>query len=120
MKQERLVARAAGNTVEETDFGRLVWMVSGSLGNSTTMTVGRCHIEPGRANPRHYHPNCDEVLHVLSGTIAHTLDDDEFTMEAGDTVSIPAGTVHNARNIGSGPAVLAIAFSSAYREVVGE
>jgi len=120
MKHDALVARAADNVVDEMPWGRLAWMVSGPIGNSTAMTVGRCHISPGQANPRHYHSNCDEIVQVLSGTIVHTLDDEEFTMSVGDTVSIPAGTVHNARNIGEEPAVLALAFSSAYREVAAE
>jgi len=42
------------------------------------------------------------------------------TMHTGDTVSIPAGIHHNAKNIGTGDAVLFIAFSSAHRQVVGE
>ena len=41
-------------------------------------------------------------------------------MSEGDTVSIPAGVRHNARNIGTEDAVLAISFSSAYREAIGE
>ncbi len=41
-------------------------------------------------------------------------------MTAGDTVSIPTGVRHNARNIGTEDAVLAISFSSAHREVIGE
>jgi quercetin dioxygenase-like cupin family protein len=41
-------------------------------------------------------------------------------MHTGDTVSIPAGIHHNAKNIGTGDAVLFIAFSSAHRQVVGE
>src|SRR5437763_13164918 len=57
--------------VEETSWGRLVWMIAGRLGNSATMTVGKSYIYPGSANPRHYHPNCDEVLHVLAGDIEH-------------------------------------------------
>lgn len=114
------VARAADHTVEETDFGRLVWMVSGALGNSTTMTVGRCYIDVGKANPRHYHPNCDEVLHVLQGTIRHSCGDEVVTMTAGDTISIPTGEVHNAENIGDEPVICVIAFSTPDRQVVGE
>ena len=41
-------------------------------------------------------------------------------MGPGDTVSIPTGTVHNARNIGTEPAVLMVAFSTPDRQVVGE
>ncbi|WP_020579277.1 cupin domain-containing protein [Actinopolymorpha alba] len=106
--------------VEETAWGKLVWMVSGRLGNSGTMTVGRCHIKPGMENPRHYHPNCDEVLHVLQGTIEHSLDDVVVTMTAGDTISIPSGVVHNARNISDHDAIFVISFSSADRQAVGE
>ena len=85
------------------------------------MTVGKCVLRPGQQNPRHYHPNCDEVLHVVSGTIVQYLEDGRAeTMHAGDTVSIPAGVHHSAKNIGSEDAVLFIAFSSAHRQVVGE
>jgi quercetin dioxygenase-like cupin family protein len=117
---EYRVARVADRQVEETDWGRLEWMVSGKLGNSTTMTVGRCYIEPGKENPRHYHPNCDEVLHVLQGSIEHSLDDETVTMTAGDTISIPQGSFHNARNVGTEQAVFVISFSTADRQVVGE
>jgi quercetin dioxygenase-like cupin family protein len=106
--------------VDPQAWGRLEWMVSGAIGNSDTMTVGRCTIDPGQQNPPHYHPNCDEVLHVVSGTIDHRLGDEQLPMSAGDTISIPAGTVHNARNVGSEPAILMIAFSTPDREVVGE
>ena len=108
----------AAQTVEHTPFGRLVWMVSGALGNSTTMTVGRCHIEPGKANPRHVHPNCDEVLYLVQGRIRHTLDDESVEMTAGDAISIPAGAVHNAENIGPDEVVCLISFSTPDRQVV--
>lgn len=111
----------ASDVVEEKqEWGRLEWMVSGALGNSDTMTVGRCYIDPGEQNPRHYHPNCDEVLHVLQGRIVHSLGDETFEMGPGDTVSIPSGTLHNARNIGAEQAVFVISFSTPDRQTVGE
>jgi quercetin dioxygenase-like cupin family protein len=84
------------------------------------MTVGQAVIKPGQENPRHFHPNCDEVLHVFKGDILHTMNDRTVEMHAGDTVSIPAGVMHNAKNIGNEEAKLAISFSSADRQVVGE
>ena len=114
------VARPEDNATEDQEWGRLVWMVSGALGNSKTMTVGKCFIRPGCANPPHYHPNCDEILHVLRGRIEHRVDDEHVEMAAGDTISIPSGRIHNARNIGTGEAELMISFSSADRQVVGE
>jgi quercetin dioxygenase-like cupin family protein len=106
--------------VEETSWGRLVWMVAGRLGNSNAVTVGKCYIAPGSANPRHYHPNCDEVLHVLRGDIEHSLNDDTFRVAVGETVSIPMGSMHNARNLGDDEAELLIVFSSADRETIAE
>jgi oxalate decarboxylase/phosphoglucose isomerase-like protein (cupin superfamily) len=41
-------------------------------------------------------------------------------MRTGDTVVIPEGTVHNARNIGTEDAVLMVSFNSADRVAIGE
>ena len=115
-----VLTRAADNQVVAFPWGRINWHVSGPLGNSDSMTTGIVMIEPGEANPRHFHPNCDEVLHVLQGRIRHTMNDVTVEMGPGDTVSIPKGVLHNATNIGEGPAVMAISFSSPWREVIGE
>lgn len=117
---EAVVTRQADNQTIDLDWGRIIWHASGPLGNSDTLTVGQAIIRPGQQNPRHYHPNCDEVLHVLRGRILHSMGDRTVEMEAGDTVSIPAGVRHNARNLGITDAVLAISFSSADRQVVNE
>ncbi len=108
--------RAADDcVVEQQPWGRLEWCVSADIGNSDTMTAGRCVIEPGRANGRHLHPNCDELLLVLSGEIVHSWGDREVPMRVGDVISIPSGLAHNARNVGSVPAELWITFSSPHR-----
>ncbi|MGI8867914.1 MAG: cupin domain-containing protein [Mycobacteriales bacterium] len=118
--QHPTCSHPADYRVETHPWGELVWMVSGALGTSEKLTVGRCYINPGQANPRHYHPNCDEVLYVLRGTIEHTVDDDAFPMQAGDTVSIPSGSYHNARNVGTEVAEFVITFDAADRRTVGE
>jgi quercetin dioxygenase-like cupin family protein len=84
------------------------------------MTVGQATISPGKFNPPHWHPNCDEILHVVSGHIMHRVGDKEYEMHAGDTVVIPQGTIHNARNIGNKDAVLMVSFNSADRVAIGE
>lgn len=115
------VLRAAEAGVQPEAWGSLTWYASGALGNSKTMTVGQCIIHPGMSNPRHHHDNCEEILRVLSGRISHTLDDrTEVELAAGDTITIPARVVHNARNIGSEDAVLAICYSSPDRQTKGE
>jgi quercetin dioxygenase-like cupin family protein len=115
---EARITRAGDVASEDYPWGRLDWFVSRALGNSDKLTVGRCQIDPGGANAPHYHPNCDEVLHVLRGRIRHRLGDEYVEMTEGDTISIPTGEVHNAENIGSERAVLLITFSTADRQVV--
>ena len=105
---------------EKFEWGQLTWYANRRLGNSRDMTLGQCIIKPGRENPRHYHPNCEEALQLVQGEIEHSLGDELFTMSPGDTIVIPANIMHNARNIGSGEAVMTIVFSSADRETVGE
>lgn len=114
------LTRAAEIRVEPQTWGRLEWMVSGAIGNSDTLTVGKCFIRPGEHNPPHVHPNCDEVLHVVRGTIRHRVDDDYVEMGPGDTISIPTGSVHNAENVGEDEAEFVIVFSTSERQVVGE
>ena len=117
---EAVLTSAEDNKVDHPPWGRLDWYVSGELGNSETMTVGLATVHVGKSNPRHVHPNCDEVLHVISGHIRHTMNEQVVEMKAGDTVSIPQGTWHNATNLGTEDAVLSISFNSAWRVVVGE
>jgi quercetin dioxygenase-like cupin family protein/type 1 glutamine amidotransferase len=105
---------------EDQSWGELEWFASRALGNSTHMTVGQATIRPGQSNPAHWHPNCDEILHVVSGHIMNRMGDKEFEMKAGDTVVIPEGVIHNARNIGTEDAVLSISYNSADRVAIGE
>ena len=116
----KVILPRANASIEPQPWGKLEWFASRALGNSTTMTVGRATILPGKANPPHRHPNCVEILHVQQGHIMHRVGDREYEMRAGDTVTIPQGVVHNARNIGRTKAILLISFSSADRISVGE
>lgn len=114
------MTKSGAGEVLDFDWGQIVWLVCGAQGNSSTMTFGRVTIKAGQANPRHIHPNCDEILHLLSGQIEHSLGDERVVMNAGDTISIPTGVAHNARTISAQDAVMVICFSSADRQTQGE
>jgi mannose-6-phosphate isomerase-like protein (cupin superfamily) len=116
----RLLLTRADALVQPQPWGKLEWLASRDLGNSLFMTVGIATINPGKENPVHSHPNCDEILHVLQGHIMNRVGDKEYEMSAGDTVTIPEGTLHNARNIGKEDAVLSISYNSADRIAIGE
>ena len=114
------VLKASEAVVQVFDWGELHWFVNAEIGNSKTTTLGRCILKPGCENPRHIHPNCEELLQVVSGKIMHTLADEVYEMKAGDTITIPENVVHNAKNVGAENAILTIVFSSACRETQGE
>ena len=116
-----IVLRAEKSETIKAEWGSLTWYASGRLGNSERMTVGRCVIHPGAQNPRHSHPNCEEVLVVMQGTISHTIEGDkEVILQVGDTIRVPEDLPHRAVNLGTEDAILFIVFSSAYREAKGE
>ena len=57
--------------------------------------------DPGVASPKHSHPGV-EVAHVISGTFEYELEGQpNVTLKAGDSLYIPAGTAHVAKNVGT-------------------
>jgi quercetin dioxygenase-like cupin family protein len=64
----------------------------------------RVEIAPGVAFPKHTHPG-EEIIYVLEGSLEYEVaGKPPVTLKAGDVLFIPAGTVHAARNVGSGNA----------------
>jgi quercetin dioxygenase-like cupin family protein len=52
--------------------------------------------------PRHTHPG-EEIVNVLEGSLEYQVEGKApVTLKAGDVLFIPAGTIHTARNVGSG------------------
>ena len=64
----------------------------------------RVDFAPGAAFPRHTHPG-EEIINVLEGSLEYEVDGKPpVTLKAGDVLFIPAGTIHAAKNVGSGNA----------------
>jgi quercetin dioxygenase-like cupin family protein len=64
----------------------------------------RVDLAPGVAFPRHSHPGV-EIAYVIKGEVEYKLGDQApVTLKAGQSVYIPAGTIHSARNVGDGEA----------------
>jgi quercetin dioxygenase-like cupin family protein len=90
------------------------WL-AGKKATGTDITLGRVVIGPGKQNPRHCHPNCQEVLYLMAGRLEHSLGREKVTMECGDSIVIPPDTYHNAVNTGSVDADMIVAYSSGER-----
>jgi quercetin dioxygenase-like cupin family protein len=90
-----------GTDIEYEDVGAADGMQKGVLvgpdQGTPTLALRRFVLEPGATVPKH----TNEVEHeqyVLEGEYVVGLDDEEFVVEAGDSLHIPAGTVHWYRN----------------------
>lgn len=60
----------------------------------------RVDFAQGASFPKHSHPGV-EIAYVLSGSIEYEMDGKTIRLQAGESLYIPAGAVHSAKNIGS-------------------
>jgi quercetin dioxygenase-like cupin family protein len=59
-------------------------------------------VPPGTAFPAHSHPG-EELVYVTEGSLEYAVAGrPPVTLDAGDTLFIPAGAVHAVRNVGKG------------------
>ncbi|MFQ6131924.1 MAG: cupin domain-containing protein [Armatimonadota bacterium] len=103
--------------VLEFAWGRIVWLCNSQIAPEAEMTFGVVTIEAGQTNPVHSHPNCEELLYVISGQCRHSLDDEWVDLGPGDLIRCPAHARHNAINTGSEPVKCVIAYSSPDRQM---
>jgi quercetin dioxygenase-like cupin family protein len=68
------------------------------------MIQNRVDIGPEAPAIRHRHPG-EEIIYVLEGSLEYQVEGKPpTTLKAGDVLFVPAGTVHAAKNVGSGNA----------------
>jgi oxalate decarboxylase/phosphoglucose isomerase-like protein (cupin superfamily) len=59
--------------------------------------------DPGVPFAKHWHPG-EEIIHVLEGPLEYQVEGKPpVTLKVGDFPFIPAGTIHAARNVRTGP-----------------
>jgi len=81
------------------------WLLQVDPDRRTQLSVIRERIAAGDQIPRHWH-DVDEVVLYEEGRALVHLDGLDTEVAPGDTVFIPAGSVHGTRNIGTGPVVI--------------
>ncbi|UDM52388.1 cupin domain-containing protein [Cupriavidus sp. MP-37] len=92
-------AQAQTPAIHRTDLVSHELSVAGKEGIQV-----RVDFEPGAFAPRHAHPG-EEIAYVLQGTLEYQLGEQPpVRLKAGESLFIPAGTPHSARNVGSGQA----------------
>ena len=91
------------------------WLMEDAIEQGAGLSLARMTVDPGVTSQAHQHPNCAEAIHVLSGQVEQRKGAQWVELTAGDTMLIPAGAIHQTRNISHQSAVLMIAYSSGSR-----
>lgn len=78
-------------------------------------SLAKMTVPIGVTSEAHSHTNCTETIHVLSGRIEQRIGEALQVMDVGETCLIPVNAIHQTRNIGEGPAVMVVAYSSGTR-----
>jgi quercetin dioxygenase-like cupin family protein len=93
-------------------WGELTWLVGEREMPGAEQTFGLVRIHPGKRNPLHSHPNCEELLYVVSGSCEHLLGEETYNLKAGDVIRIPRGVKHWARCTSPEAMTAVISFSA--------
>lgn len=97
-------ARGGGST-----SGTRSSILVGRDNGGSNLTVVDAGIDPGAGLSLHIHPNYEEVMLVVEGTIEAVLEDETRILGPGDLLLAPAGVKHTITNRSDKPArVLAI------------
>lgn len=84
---------------EQFDWGVIGWRLTPARG-SEQLVVMDVRLEPGGGHDFHRHPDQEEMIIVNSGRVTQYLESESSTLEPGDSVFIPANTVHASFNDG--------------------
>jgi mannose-6-phosphate isomerase-like protein (cupin superfamily) len=104
--------------LEQFSWGSMCWLSSTSITGAKGTSVARLVIDPEMKTESHFHPNCEEVLLLVSGQVEHEIGGSRISHDVGECVLIPAGVAHHSTNLGSGSAELIVVYSSGSREFV--
>lgn len=97
---------SAETSPEVLDWGRLRWMSHPPSTGAGQLTVIEVNIAPGKGHDFHKHPDQEEVIYCIAGTVEQWLDREKRMLGPGDAVFIGADVVHASFNAGAADARL--------------
>ena len=91
--------------VERLDGKTHDWYFKDGLGDSESLVLVRARIENGAGHPFHSHPEMDEIIYVLEGSMEQWLERERRIVGPGESVYIPRGVIHGCYNVSAGDCV---------------
>ena len=97
---------SAEAVVDQLDWGTMKWFSRPQLTGCGHLVVIEVEIQPGFGHDFHKHPQQEEVIYVLQGSIEQWIEGEKQILNAGDSVFLGADVVHASFNISDAPAKL--------------
>lgn len=76
------------------DWGEIAWVCRPAAAEARQLAVLDVTITPTKGHEFHKHPDQEEVIYVISGSIEQWLEEKKQVLLPGDAVFIPANMVH--------------------------
>lgn len=91
---------------ERLEWGTLGWLSRPTTTGAKQLVVIEVNLSPGHGHNFHKHPDQEETIYVIEGSIEQWLETKKQILNPGDSAFIPADMVHASFNISSQPAKL--------------
>ena len=100
------LAAAWGLQAQQPGFTRTLLQKLDSSAQGREIVQAKAEFVPGGAAGKHTHPG-EEIGYILQGTLQLEVEGKPpVALNAGDFFSVPAGTVHDGKNIASGNTIV--------------
>ena len=94
-----VIASEVENQIE--DWGTLRWLSNPPGTGASQLTVIDVGLAPGKGHDFHKHPDQEEVILVVGGTVEQWAGKESRVLGPGDSAFIPANVVHASFNVGT-------------------
>ncbi len=94
--------------LEDIGWGRSRWLSNRPATGAKQLLVSDLALYPGKGHDFHKHPDQEEMVYVLAGTIEQWIDREKRNLGTGDSAFIPADVVHATFNVGEADARLLV------------
>ncbi len=84
---------------DRLDWGVMGWVSRPATTDTKDLVVIEVTLEPGGGHNFHKHPEQEEVIYVLEGSVEQWLEDQKQILNQGDSVFIAADAVHASFNV---------------------
>ena len=84
---------------DRLDWGVMGWVSRPATTDTKDLVVIEVTLEPGGGHNFHKHPEQEEVIYVLEGSVEQWLEDQKQILNQGDSVFISADAVHASFNV---------------------